>query len=434
MPNDSRPDQFSRRSFLTNTGRGLVAAALAGELLPVLGSGNASAAGQEKPVELPAFTAKSEKQTGDAPTPLPPSERIGYAVVGLGRLSLECILPAFGECKKSKLVALVSGTPDKAAKVARQYGVESKNIYSYETFDQIKENPEIQVVYIVLPNGMHAEFTVRGAQAGKHILCEKPMANTVTEAEQMVAACEKAKRKLMIAYRIQYEPNNRLMQKMVRDKKYGKVKVIESVNGQAQGDPAQWRQNKALAGGGCLPDVGLYCLNTTRFLLGEEPTEVSAMTYSTPGDPRFKEVEENVIFQMRFPSGALANCTTGYDFHESRRYRVLAQTGWFGMDPAFSYHNLQAEESHAEGKVEHKDHLGLDPKDQFALEMDHMSECVMEDKKPYTPGEEGVQDQRIMAAIYEAAATGKVVKINTPGVNEQGKLDLFRGAAPTGPA
>ena len=429
MSNDSRPDQFTRRSFLTNTSRGLVAAALGGELLPIVGANNASAAGQEKPIDLPSFNAKTEKQTGEAPTPLPPSERIGYAVVGLGRLSLENILPAFGESKKSKLVALVSGSPDKAARVARQYGVESKNIYSYETFDQIKENSEVQVVYIVLPNGMHAEFTVRGAQAGKHILCEKPMANTVTEAEQMVAACEKAKRKLMIAYRIQYEPNNRLMQKMVRDKKYGKVKVIESVNGQAQGDPSQWRQNKALAGGGCLPDVGLYCLNTTRFLLGEEPTEVSAMIYSTPGDPRFKEVEENVIFQMRFPGGALANCTTGYDFHESRRYRVLAQTGWFGMDPAFSYHNLQAEESHAEGKVEHKDHLGIDPRDQFALEMDHLSECVMEDKKPYTPGEEGVQDQRIMAAIYEAAATGKVVRINTPAAAE-GKLDVFRGSPP----
>ncbi len=433
MTENIRSSTISRRSFLANAGRGLAVAALAGELLPVIGAGAAEPAGSEKPVALPDTRTKTEQQTGELPTPLPPSERVGYAVVGLGRLSLESILPAFGACKKSKLVALVSGNAAKAGKVASQYGVESKNVYDYETFDRLRDNPAVQVIYIVLPNGMHAEFTVRGAKAGKHILCEKPMANSVTEAEQMVAACEQNKRKLMIAYRIQYEPNNRLMQKMVREKKYGAVKLIESVNGQAQGDPNQWRQKKLLAGGGALPDVGLYCLNTTRFLLGEEPTEVSAMIYSTPGDARFREVEENVVFQMRFPGGALANCSTGYDFHESRRYRVHAQAGWFGLDPAFSYHNLKAEESRAEGETERKAQIGMDPKDQFALEMDHMSECVLEDKRPYTPGEEGVQDQRIMAAIYEAAAAGRTIKINTPGDAGSGKLDLFRGSAPSTP-
>ena len=429
MPEANPADHLSRRSFLANGGRGLLAAAVAGELLPVIGAGKTGAAEAEKPVSLPSFTAKTEKSTGTPPTPLPPAERVGYAVVGLGRLTIEEILPALCASKKSKLVALVSGSPEKAAQVADQYGVSTENIYNYQNFDRIKDNPQVQVVYIVLPNGMHAEFTVRGAQAGKHILCEKPMANTVTEAEQMVAACAKAKVKLMIAYRIQYEPHNRLMQKMVRDKKYGNVKLIEAVNGQAQGDPGQWRQKKALAGGGALPDVGLYCLNTTRFLLGEEPTEVSAMIYSTPNDPRFKEVEENVTFALRFPSGALAQCATGYDFHESRRYRVHAQTGWFGMDPAFAYKNLKAEESHAEGSLELRTQLGIDPKDQFALEIDHMSECVLEDKQPYTPGEEGLQDQKIMAAIYEAAAGGKTVKL-PPLPESTGKLDLFRGPAP----
>ncbi len=219
----------------------------------------------------------------------------------------------------------------------------------------------------------------------------------------MIDACRKADKKLMIAYRIQYEPNNRFMRQLVQSQQYGPVKLIESVNGQTQGDPNQWRQKKALAGGGALPDVGLYCLNTTRFLTGEEPAEVYASLYSTPGDPRFAEVEESVTWQMRFPSGILSNNATSYGFHEDRRYRVHAVTGWFGLDPAYSYKGLQPELSYAQGKVEHREHPILGAKNQFALEMDHMAECVMQNKTPYTPGEEGLQDQRIMEAIYESA-------------------------------
>ena len=175
--------------------------------------------------------------------------------------------------------------------------------------------------------------------------------------------------------------------------------------------------------------MGLYCLNTTRFLLGEEPTEVFGMIYSTPGDERFKEVEESVIFQLRFPSGVLSNNATSYGAHENRRYRVSAETGWFGLDPAYSYEGLQMEASHAEGMIEDRTHPSLMPKDQFALEMDHMAGCVLENQTPYTPGEEGLQDQRIMEAIYESAAAGKPVKITTPGA-VPGKLDLFRGTEP----
>lgn len=175
--------------------------------------------------------------------------------------------------------------------------------------------------------------------------------------------------------------------------------------------------------------MGLYCLNTLRFLIGEEPTEVAAMLYSSPGDPRFKEVEESVTWQMKFPGGILANCATSYGIHECRRYRANSEAGWFGLDPAFSYQNLQLEGTHSEGLVEYREHPGILPKDQFALEMDHMAECILDDKRPYTPGEEGLQDQRIMEAIYESAASGKPVKIATPGAGA-GKLDLFRGDAP----
>jgi len=235
---------------------------------------------------------------------------LGFALVGLGRLTLEEILPAFAEAKRCKPVALVSGSPDKAATVARQYGINPKNIYSYQNYDTIRNNPEVDIIYIVLPNSMHAEYTVRGAKAGKHILCEKPMATSVKECQQMIDACKQANKKLMIAYRIQYEPYNRAMMQMVRSKELGVVRTIEADNGQNQDDPNQWRLKKALSGGGCLPNVGIYCLNTSRFLTGEEPIEISAMTYSTPGDPRFREVEESVNFLMRFPSGILVNCSS----------------------------------------------------------------------------------------------------------------------------
>ena len=417
---------FTRRAFLANAGRGLVAATLAGELLP--SAVRAAEPTGEKPIELGEIHARTEQESGPVPDPLPPGERVGYAVVGLGHLALNQILPGLATCKQARLAALVSGNRDKGREVARQYGLGEKHVYDYKTYDQLRDDKDVDVIYIVLPNGMHAEYTVRGAEAGKHVLCEKPMANSSAECRQMIDACKKADRKLMIAYRIQYEPHNRLAQRWLREKKYGAAKIIESVN--VQNDSyGQWRQNKALAGGGALPDVGLYCLNTTRFLLGEEPTEVSAMIHSTPGDPRFKEVEETVTFQLRFPGGVLSNNATSYGAYGCRRYRVNAEAGWFGLDPAYAYQGLQLETAHAEGMIEDRAHPGIMPKDQFALEMDHMAGCVRGNQTPYTPGEEGLQDQRIMEAIYESAATGKPVKITTPGA-VPGKLDLFRGTEP----
>ena len=216
----------------------------------------------------------------------------------------------------------------------------------------------------------------------------------------------------MIAYRIQYEPNNRQMMQWTRQQKFGKVKVITSTNVQNIGDPNQWRLKKSLSGGGSLPDIGLYDINTNRFLLGEEPHMVNASIYTTPNDPRFKEVEETVMFQMFFPSGAVANNTCSYGVHNSKHYRCYADNGgWFGMDPAFDYKGLMPEGAHAEGKVENKMQPKLQEQNQFALEIDHFSECVIENKEPYTPGEEGLQDHRIMEAIYESARTNKPVHL-----------------------
>ncbi len=349
-----------------------------------------------------------------------------FIAVGLGRLALEEILPAFGESKKARVAALVSGDASKAQTVARQYGIAERSIYSYQTYDSIRDNPDVQVIYIVLPNSMHAEYTIRGAQAGKHILCEKPMATSVKDCEEMVAACRKADRKLMVAYRIQYEPYNRLVRKLVRAKTFGQVKLIDAVNTQRQGDPQQWRLKRALAGGGSLPDIGIYCLNTARFLTGEEPVEVIASIYTPAADPRFREVEDVVSWQMRFPSGIISNNLTSYDAHNSKRYRVHATEGWYGLDPAFSYNGLQMETARAEGEVERIERPRINAKNQFALELDHMAECVKENKQPYTPGEEGLQDQRLMEAIYEAARIGRPVKLKAAN-----KPDAFRGAEPS---
>lgn len=380
---------------------------------------------QQKPIELEQIKATTEQQEGDTPTPMPEDQRVGYALVGLGHLTLNQILPAFGACKKSKVVALVSGSPEKMQKVAAQYGVKKESCYSYADYDKLKDNKDVQAIYIVLPNGMHAEYTVRGAQAGKHILCEKPMANSAAECQTMIDACKKADRKLMIAYRIQYEPHNRMVRDMVQTAKFGKVKSIIANNGQNSDNPKHWRFNKALAGGGSLPDVGLYCLNTIRYVLGEEPTEVMGYIHSTPDDPRFKEVEEQVNWIMKFPSGVQTSCATSYGHHDDKSYRVLADTGWIKMDPAFPYKGLKLETSQAQGEVNQIIEHSISDKDHFATEMDHFSECILDNKIPFTPGEEGLQDQKIMEAIYQSAKDGKPVKLETIT-----KKDAFRGPEP----
>ncbi|RYZ69691.1 MAG: Gfo/Idh/MocA family oxidoreductase [Proteobacteria bacterium] len=320
---------------------------------------------------------------------------------------------------------------DRRTFLADMYGVKHESIYNYQNFYEIKNNPEVQVVYIVLPNGMHHEFTLRSAKAGKHVLCEKPMANTVKEAEEMVKACADAKVKLMIAYRIQYEPKNREAKRLIREKAFGPLKILELSNCQneTKTNLTHWRQNKKLAGGGALPDIGLYCLNTARFQTGEEPIEVGAMVSSNPKDPRFKEVEETVIFWLRFPSGVIANCLTSYSSFEVKRWLANFDGGQLEMDPGFSYNGLRLFRSRVAEKTElkgiEKGEITLKEVNQFAAEMDHFSDCVVNNKKPYTPGEEGLQDQRIMAAIYEAAAKQAPVKLK-----EFKGTDVFRGPEP----
>ena len=377
------------------------------------------------PLQLPTMKAGTEMQSGPPPAPLPPEKRLGFAVVGLGELALGEVLPAFAQCRFARPTALVSGDRDKAEKVAGQYGIGREHLYDYSTFDRLADDPAVDVVYIILPNGMHPEFTARAARAGKHVLCEKPMANTSADCEAMIAACAKADRLLMIAYRCQYEPFNREVIRLARSGEFGPIRLIEASNGQNQGRAGQWRHKKALAGGGSLPDVGIYCLNAARYITGEEPVQITAQTLTDSTDPRFAEVEDRVSFQLRFPSGVLAACQSFYSAHESRRCRVLAERGWIDLDPAFAYRGQRLKTSHARGEAELTTEIKLGEKNHFALEMDHMAERVARGVRPHTPGEEGLQDLRLIEAIYRAAREGRPVDL--PAV--AGK-DTTRGPAP----
>ena len=267
------------------------------------------------------------------------------------------ILPGFGAARHVKVTALVSGDPNKARIVAAQYGVPETHLYDYNSFDRLRDNPDVDVIYIVLPNAMHAEYTVRAAGAGKHVLCEKPMATNVVDAERMIAACKAAGCQLMIAYRMQYNPYHRALIGAVRDRTYGGLRMIVAANGQDQAtSPPQWRHNLHMAGGGSLPDVGIYCFNAARYLTGEEPVEIQAALTRPTDDPRFKEVEDLCTFTLRFPSGVLAQMACGYSHHENRSLQVLTEGAAITMDPAFAYeglHNADRPQGRARDRARH---------------------------------------------------------------------------------
>lgn len=417
---------MTRRNLLSLAGQSLL---LAGVASTLPGAAAAQAGAPDAPpspkVELPPLSAPTETKESGPPNPQAPDQRVGYAIVGLGHLALDEVLPAFVQCKHSKVTALVSGHPEKAAAVARQYGIDPRSIYNYQSYDELRNNPAVQVVYVILPNSMHAEYTIRAAKAGKHVLCEKPMATSSRDCQQMIDACKAAGRQLMIGYRMQYEPYNREIIRRVRAKELGDFKLFTADNCQNQGDPTQWRLKRALSGGGSLPDVGIYCLNAARYLSGEEPVEVFARSWSTPGDPRFKEVEENMVFELRFPSGLLASCTCSYSTHRRQQYTVVGTQGWAELNPAFPYRGQHLRVARADGKREEVTEVRLDQPNQFALEIDHMSQCVVENKRPHTPGEEGLADLRIMEQLYAAAQAGHAIKL-PPSTG----LDATRGPAP----
>ena len=431
MTDDTPPSRRTilRAGSLTLTGAALglaTPAAAAGPPGPTVPADTGAVQGGR--VVFPNWRNAGDVPPVPPPAPLPPEQRVGFALVGLGRLTLEEILPAFGEAHMARPVALMSGSPEKAKLTAAQYGIPADAVYGYGDWDKLKANAAVKAVYIVTPNAVHRDGVIAAAGAGKHVLCEKPMAASSTQAREMVEACARANVKLMIAYRCQYEPTNREVVRIVRSGEFGHARLIQAFNGQTTGLPEQWRLKRALSGGGSLPDIGLYCLNGVRALLGEEPVAIQAQTYSPANDPRFGEVEETVTFTMRFPSGVLAQCTASYGVHESRRLEVHTDGGDFDLQNAFAYRGQRLRITHRAGKRVQHDEPVIPPKNQFALELDHMADCILKDRRPRTPGEEGLQDQILLEAIYEAARTGTTVATG-PLPGAPSGLDATRGPA-----
>lgn len=404
----------NRRHFLLSAAglsglTGLHASAFAGPAAPIPSING----GTEKP--SPATNdfplAPPEKQPAELKVPEKVAKQTGWAIVGLGELALGEIMPAFAECSLARPVALVSGHPDKARKVAKAYDIQEEAIYNYENYERLAENKEVDVIYIVLPNSMHAEFTIRGLKAGKHVLCEKPMAATVAEATQMIAAASEADKKLMIAYRLHYEPFNRKAMELCKSGALGKIKSFVSTN--AQNVKAPNIRLSAKLAGGPLGDVGVYSINAARYTLEEEPVEVFAVAHHPENDPRFREVPESVVYTLRYPSGALAHCDCSFGVSESRFFQVHGSEGYLRLDPAFSYRGLRLHVKEGDAKsgdAELKELL-MEPVNHFAAEMDHFSSVILNGETCRTPGEMGLADMRILAALEKSLQTRQPVTL-----------------------
>ena len=333
-----------------------------------------------------------------------PTRKVRYAPVGLGLISVDHFMPGTRQSQYGEITGLVSGTPDKVQKLAAEYKVPDGNCYTYQTFDKIKDNPNIDAVYIGLPNNMHAEYTVRAAQAGKHVLCEKPMAMNVKECEQMIAACKKANVKLMIAYRCHLQSSHMEARKLIQSGAMGKVEAIEGAAGFniAHG---VWRTKRQFAGGGPLMDIGIYALNAARFVLGEDPTDISA--YSSvvdKGDDRFQDIEENVAWSMKFPSGAVASMTTTYGANQEGFLRVHCSGGVVEID-GFGYNGISLNVQ-KRGRGVNEDTKQADNGQgvyQFVIESDYFSKAVLNNTPIEPSGEEGLKDMQAIAKIYASA-------------------------------
>ena len=329
-------------------------------------------------------------------------KKLGIALVGLGNYATNKLAPALMETQHVELRGIVTGTPEKATKWKAKYNIPDKNIYNYETFNQIADNDDIDVVYIVLPNCMHAEYTIRALEAGKHTICEKPMACSVVECEQMVAASKKAGKQLAIGYRLHYEPFTKEVMRLQREQDMGPVKFFEGGFGFRLTDKKRWRIQRALSGGGPMMDVGIYVVQAAQYAIGEQPIAVTAQSVKTQPEI-FDTVEETLMFQMEFPGGAMASCTTSYAAN-TEYMRISYEKGWVYMSPAYSYGPIQGKTNKQTIDLPHTNHQ--------ALHMDGVCLDFKNGNPNIVPGEMGLRDMKIVEAVYEAMETGKRVKLS----------------------
>lgn len=333
------------------------------------------------------------------------NQKLGVALVGLGYYSTDLLAPALQLTKNCELRGIVTGTPEKAKRWQAQCNIKDNNIYDYSSFDKIANNSDIDVIYIVLPPSMHAEYVIRAANAGKHVWCEKPMALTVKECQSMIDACNKNKVKLSIGYRLHHEPNTQKIIQFGKEKKYGKIIKVEAYAGYVDNRTNHWKQIKKM-GGGCMYDMGVYPLNAARYITSEEPIAVTAQQSTTRPDI-YKEVEETMHFKLEFPSGATADCETSFG-KNMNNMRTTCAKGWYKLEPFSAYSDVQGSTSDGTAippAITEVPHEQVKQMDEDAL-------AVMNNKPVLVPGEEGLKDIRVVEAIHRSANENKRVVIS----------------------
>ena len=354
---------------------------------------------------LPLLSKQEYFENSDQATNIPykgPVLRV--AIMGLGSYGTR-VADAMKDCSKAKLVGVISGTPSKITTWQTKYGIPEKNCYNYENFDNIKNNPDIDAVYIITPNALHKDEAIRVARAGKHVICEKPMAINAKEGKEMVDACKKAIVKLLVGYRMHFEPKTLEIIRMRKDGEFGKVLFFQGLSGFRIGDPTQWRLKKELAGGGAMMDIGIYSINGARYMIGEEPIWVTAQETKTDKE-KFKEgVDETIQFQLGFPGGAVASCLSTYSMGNLDRFFLNAEKGFAEMQPSTGYGPIKGKTHKGELTHPHVTHQ--------TVQMDEMAGIILEGKQPIVPvdGEEGLKDLKIIDAIYAAIKTGKKISL-----------------------
>lgn len=328
-------------------------------------------------------------------------DKIGVALVGLGYYSTDLLAPALQLTKHCYLAGVVTGTPSKAEKWKLAHNLPDKNIYNYQNFDSIANNPDIDIVYVVLPPSMHAEYVIRAANAGKHVWCEKPMAITEAECKSMIDACAKNKVKLSIGYRMQHEPNTKQIIQFRKDLTYGKVMKVEAAAGYFDGRTNHWKQIKKL-GGGCMLDMGVYPLNAVRYSTGLEPIAVTAIA-STTRPEIYKEVEETMKFDLEFSGGVTASCETSFG-KGMNDLMVTCSKGWYKLSPFQAYSGVN-------GITSNGTKLNATITNEQATQMDDDALAIINNTPVIAPGEEGLKDIRVVEAIYRSVAEKKRVNI-----------------------